>query len=35
VFDDGAPWVPDGNHTLSSIYDYSGRHFWLRLKASF
>jgi iron complex outermembrane recepter protein len=35
VFDNAAPWVPDGNHTLSSIYDYSGRHYWLRLKASF
>jgi len=29
------PYVPDGNHTLSSMYDYSGRHFWLRLKAAF
>jgi iron complex outermembrane receptor protein len=29
------PYVPDGNHTLSSMYDYSGRHYWVRLKASF
>ena len=29
------PYVPDGNHTLPSMYDYSGRHYWLRLKASF
>lgn len=35
VMDEAAPYVPDGNHTLSSIYDYSGRHYWLRLKASF
>jgi hypothetical protein len=35
VTDNSAPYVPDGNHTLSSIYDYSGRHWWLRLKASF
>jgi hypothetical protein len=24
-----------GNHTLASMYDYSGRHIWLRLKAAF
>jgi hypothetical protein len=29
------PYVPDGNHTLSSMYDYSGRHYWVRLKAAF
>jgi hypothetical protein len=22
-------------HTLASMYDYSGRHLWLRLKAAF
>jgi iron complex outermembrane receptor protein len=35
VMDKGGIWVPDGNHTLSSMYDYSGRHIWLRLKAGF
>jgi outer membrane receptor protein involved in Fe transport len=35
ALDKQPPYVPDGNHTLSSMYDYSGRHFWLRLKASF
>jgi hypothetical protein len=35
VMDKSPPYVPDGNHTLSSMYDYSGRHFWLRLKAAF
>ncbi|HEU4625108.1 MAG TPA: TonB-dependent receptor [Steroidobacteraceae bacterium] len=35
VMDKVPPYVPDGNHTLSSMYDYSGRHFWLRLKAQF
>jgi outer membrane receptor for ferrienterochelin and colicin len=35
VMDKQPPYVPDGNHTLSSIYDYSGRHYWVRLKASF
>ena len=35
VLDKSPPYVPDGNHTLSSMYDYSGRHLWLRLKASF
>ena len=35
VLDEVPPWVPDGNHTLFTIYDYSGRHFWLRLKAQF
>jgi outer membrane receptor protein involved in Fe transport len=35
VFDKAGVYVPDGNHTLSSMYDYSGRHLWLRLKAKF
>jgi outer membrane receptor for ferrienterochelin and colicin len=35
VFDKIPPYVPDGNHTLSTMYDYSGRHYWLRLKARF
>lgn len=35
VMDKSPPYVPDGNHTLSSMYDYSGRHLWLRLKAAF
>jgi iron complex outermembrane recepter protein len=35
VFDKAGVYVPDGNHTLSSMYDYSGRHLWLRLKAGF
>ena len=35
VLDESPPYVPDGNHTLSSMYDYSGRHIWLRLKAAF
>ncbi len=35
VMDKQPPYVPDGNHTLSSMYDYSGRHYWVRLKASF
>jgi outer membrane receptor protein involved in Fe transport len=35
ALDKNGPYVPDGNHTLSSMYDYSGRHVWLRLKAGF
>jgi outer membrane receptor for ferrienterochelin and colicin len=35
VTDKIPPYVPDGNHTLSSMYDYSGRHYWLRMKAQF
>ena len=35
LMDKSPPYVPDGNHTLSSMYDYSGRHLWLRLKAGF
>ena len=35
VLDSAPPYVPDGNHTLSSMYDYSGRHYWLRLRAAF
>ena len=35
IMDKSPPYVPDGNHTLSSMYDYSGRHLWLRLKATF
>ena len=35
VMDKSPPYVPDGNHTLASMYDYSGRHLWLRLKANF
>lgn len=35
VLDEIPPWVPDQNHTLPSMYDYSGRHYWLRLKAQF
>jgi outer membrane receptor protein involved in Fe transport len=33
VLDAVPPWVPDGNHTLASMYDYSGRNYWLRLTA--
>lgn len=32
VMDKQPPYVPVGNHTLSSLYDYSGRHVCLRLK---
>jgi hypothetical protein len=35
LMDKQPPYVPDGNHTLSSMYDYSGRHYWVRLKAAF
>lgn len=35
VLDSVPPWVPDQNHTLPSMYDYSGRHIWLRLKTQF
>lgn len=35
VMDKQPPYVPDGNHTLASMYDYSGRHYWVRLKAAF
>jgi len=35
LMDKSPPYVPDGNHTLSSMYDYSGRHYWVRLKATF
>ena len=35
VMNKNPPWVPDTNHLLASIYDYSGRHFWARLKVSF
>jgi iron complex outermembrane receptor protein len=35
VMDRQGVWVPDSNHTLPNIYDYSGRHIWLRLKAAF
>jgi iron complex outermembrane recepter protein len=35
ALDESPPYVPDGNHTLSSMYDYSGRHIWVRLKAAF
>jgi iron complex outermembrane receptor protein len=35
VTDKTPPWVPDANHLLASMYDYSGRHFWARFKASF
>jgi iron complex outermembrane recepter protein len=35
VLDEVPPWVPDQNHTLPTMYDYSGRHYWLRLKAQF
>jgi outer membrane receptor for ferrienterochelin and colicin len=35
LLDKAGVYVPDGNHTLSSMYDYSGRHLWLRLKAAF
>lgn len=35
VLADVPPWVPDGNHTLSTLYDYSGRSYWARLTASF
>ena len=33
--DEIPPWVPDQNHTLPSMYDYSGRHYWFRFKAQF
>jgi iron complex outermembrane receptor protein len=29
------PWVPDTNHLLATMYDYSGRHIWARMKVSF
>jgi outer membrane receptor for ferrienterochelin and colicin len=35
VLDTVPPWVPDSNHTLPSMYDYSGRHFWLRVRSQF
>jgi hypothetical protein len=35
VTDEIPPWAPDQNHTLPSMYDYSGRHIWLRLKTQF
>ena len=35
VLDKNPPWVPDTNHLLATMYDYSGRHFWLRLKSTF
>jgi|GEM_PF-3562992 len=35
VMNKNPPWVPDVNHLLASMYDYSGRHVWARLKASF
>ncbi|HYM35856.1 MAG TPA: hypothetical protein VET48_10700, partial [Steroidobacteraceae bacterium] len=35
VLNTNPPYVPDFNHTLFSIYDYSGRHIWLRLKTQF
>jgi outer membrane receptor for ferrienterochelin and colicin len=35
VMNKNPPWVPDTNHLLASMYDYSGRHFWARLKVSF
>jgi len=34
-FDSTPPWVPDSNHTLPSMYDYSGRHIWFRFKSQF
>jgi outer membrane receptor protein involved in Fe transport len=35
VMDRQGVWLPDSNHTMPNIYDYSGRHIWLRLKAAF
>jgi outer membrane receptor protein involved in Fe transport len=35
VTDEIPPWVPDQNHTLFTMYDYSGRHIWFRFKAQF
>jgi len=35
VTDQNPPWVPDTNHLLATMYDYSGRHFWARFKKSF
>lgn len=35
VTDAVPPWVPDQNHTLFTMYDYSGRHYWFRFKAQF
>ncbi len=34
VLDAAAPWVPDVNHILPTLYDYSGRGYWLRLAAT-
>jgi len=33
VLDAAGPWVPDVNHILPALYDYSGRGYWLRLTA--
>ena len=35
VLNKNPPWVPDTNHLLATMYDYSGRHIWARLKANF
>lgn len=35
VLDKIPPWVPDTNHLLATMYDYSGRHFWARVKVGF
>ena len=35
VLDKTPPWVPDTNHLLASMYDYSGRHIWARVKVGF
>jgi len=35
VLDKNPPWVPDTNHLLATMYDYSGRHIWMRVKAAF
>jgi iron complex outermembrane receptor protein len=35
VMNKNPPWVPDTNHLLATMYDYSGRHIWMRMKVSF
>jgi iron complex outermembrane recepter protein len=35
VMNKNPPWTPDTNHLLATMYDYSGRRFWARLKMAF
>jgi outer membrane receptor protein involved in Fe transport len=35
VTDKTPPWVPDTNHLLATMYDYSGRRLWARVKMGF